>query len=127
MNRRGFFASLAAGISVAVAPSVFLPKLNPVHWKRVQSLWVPNPDWFNAPYEIALIVATPIPTSLDDLNSGNSKTIVFKRSDGFPPEHYRDHLRLCETTPVRLANDPLKGDGSITIIPPYRKVIQTDA
>jgi hypothetical protein len=54
MNRRRFF-SLVAG----VAPALFLPKLIAPVWKRTRGLadtrWEINPEWINAPFEIAWI------------------------------------------------------------------------
>lgn len=35
MNRRGFFRSVAALVGAAsVSPTIFIPKFEPVHWKR---------------------------------------------------------------------------------------------
>lgn len=56
MNRRSFFASLAALGAACSAPSLFLPKLERVHWKKVHSgLWVMNPEWVKAEYECYFI------------------------------------------------------------------------
>ncbi len=54
MNKRSFFKSLAlltAG-AVMAPPGLFIPKLEPVKWKRSQLRAVPNPDYHNALYEI---------------------------------------------------------------------------
>jgi hypothetical protein len=50
MNRRSFFATLALA-----APLLFLPKLEPPKWKRDRVLWVPNPEYVKAPFEIRFI------------------------------------------------------------------------
>jgi hypothetical protein len=34
MNRRGFFSQLASGILVASGPTLFLPRLTKVRWKK---------------------------------------------------------------------------------------------
>lgn len=54
MNRRTFFKSLAiaaAGFSILPSATSYDRK-----WAKANSdLWVPNPEYFNAPYEIAFI------------------------------------------------------------------------
>lgn len=55
MDRRGFFKSLAlmAG-AVSVSPTIFIPKFEPVKWKRAAQFthsWAINPEWVNAPFE----------------------------------------------------------------------------
>lgn len=57
MNRRSFFKSLALLGAAASAPAIFIPKLEPVRWKiiRPQTLWIPNPAYALAPFEIRYI------------------------------------------------------------------------
>jgi hypothetical protein len=51
MNRRSFLTGLCA-----VAPLLFLPKFESVKWKRTaQQLWVPNPKYATAPFEIRFL------------------------------------------------------------------------
>lgn len=59
-NRRSFFKSLALlGAAAAGCPGVFVPKFEPVKWKRTPSLgrelYVPNPEYYTAQYEIYYI------------------------------------------------------------------------
>lgn len=64
MNRRGFIAGMAA-----LAPLIFLPKIEPVRWKRSPAgLWQFetrvyhfNPEWTTAKYEICFVGAGPWP------------------------------------------------------------------
>lgn len=51
MNRRSFVATLLAGV---VAPLI-LPGAGR-KWKKVEDLYVPNPNWVNAPYEQEIIL-----------------------------------------------------------------------
>lgn len=55
MKRRSFLTGLCA-----VAPLLFLPRFEPVKWKRTQRIWVPNPAWFTAQYEICPVDLPPI-------------------------------------------------------------------
>lgn len=57
MNRRSFFASLAAGVAaISVLPSATTYARRWVVPKR-SLIAVPNPDWFNAPYEMVFAVS----------------------------------------------------------------------
>lgn len=50
MNKRSFIKSL---LLVAVAPAILIPKAKDAFkWKRVNDLWVVNPDYGTAPYEV---------------------------------------------------------------------------
>lgn len=55
MNRRSFLTGIiAAGISAAILPSALTYERT---WKKTaQGLYVLNPDWVNAPYEIRWLV-----------------------------------------------------------------------
>lgn len=49
MNRRSFFSSLGALVGAAsLSPTIFIPKFEPVKWKRIV---VPNKGWFVAEFE----------------------------------------------------------------------------
>ncbi len=52
MQRRDFIKTLALA-----APLLFLPKLEPVKWKRSlrSNLYVINPEWVQAKYEVSFI------------------------------------------------------------------------
>ncbi len=52
MKRRSFIAAILAG---AVAPGLFLPRLEQVKWKRSGDIWIPNPNWRLAEYELVTI------------------------------------------------------------------------
>lgn len=61
MNRRGFIGALGAVLAAAAAPQIFLPR-EPVVWKKVpvilhkrQGVWVPNPEYATAQYEIYFV------------------------------------------------------------------------
>ncbi len=77
MNTRSFLKSL---LVAAVAPSILLPKLNDsFKWKSLSTsgLMVPNPEWINAPFEIAFLI------------QDSPKGILFERSKevlNFPVE-----------------------------------------
>lgn len=63
MNRRGFFKAFSVlGAAASLSPMVFVPKFEPVHWKKIVKLdeWcaVVNPEWINAPYEVEFIGVT---------------------------------------------------------------------
>lgn len=50
MNRRGFFSTLAkavAGFTILPAATTYAR-----NWTPTENLWVPNPEWENADYEI---------------------------------------------------------------------------
>jgi hypothetical protein len=50
MERRNFIKAM---LLAAVAPSVLLPRLADHHrWKRTGNLWVRNPAWETAKYEV---------------------------------------------------------------------------
>jgi hypothetical protein len=56
MNRRSFFRDLALGLSAAV----FAPHaIDAFKWKQPAGakIWVMNPDWFTAEYELSFIPA----------------------------------------------------------------------
>lgn len=57
MNRRSFFTSLGAIVAAAAAPSIFLPKFEPVRWKPplIFKRAVPNPAYETARYELYFI------------------------------------------------------------------------
>lgn len=61
MNRRGFLKSLGLALGVAVAPQVLLSRApDAFKWKRASSgVWVLNPEWVNAPYEIGYWIVEP--------------------------------------------------------------------
>lgn len=63
MDRRGFFKSLAlmAG-AVSVSPTIFIPKFEPVKWKRpfLPIIFKRNPEWEIAQYEIRFIDLPPV-------------------------------------------------------------------
>lgn len=51
MNRRGFLTGmLKAGVAAA-----FLPGAGRL-WKRSEDIWVPNPEYVNAPYEVCFLM-----------------------------------------------------------------------
>ena len=54
MNKRSFLKSL---LTCAVAPSILLPTFKDAHkWKRTENfLFMPNPAWQDAPYEVAFL------------------------------------------------------------------------
>ena len=66
MNRRGFFKSLGLAIGVAaVAPAVLIPRASDAFkWKRASGIWVLNPEWVNAPYEIGYCWIDPDPRTI---------------------------------------------------------------
>lgn len=50
MNRRGFItAMLKAGVAAAVLP---IATTYARTWRRTEALWVPNPNWVTAEYQI---------------------------------------------------------------------------
>jgi hypothetical protein len=57
MNRRNFFKSLAkAAAGFAILPSAVTYART---WKRTSDLWIPNPEWKNAPYESSWLSLIP--------------------------------------------------------------------
>lgn len=80
-TRRSFFSTLALGLTGAIiAPSLLLSKSDDrFKWKRAASgVWVINPDYINAPYEIAFIYEAQTPTMMD--------VMIFRRDVELPPE-----------------------------------------
>jgi hypothetical protein len=51
MKRRSFLTGLCA-----IAPLLFLPRFEPVKWKRTERIWVPNPEYVTAPFHIEQIL-----------------------------------------------------------------------
>lgn len=50
-DRRSFFKSISLiGAAAVGCPGIFIPKLEPVHWKGDPRQRL-NPNWVNAPYE----------------------------------------------------------------------------
>ena len=47
MNRRNFIGTLLA----ATAGFTILPSAEKI-WKARKTMWIPNPEWINAPYEV---------------------------------------------------------------------------
>lgn len=58
VNKRSFIKSL---LVACVAPTVLVPRLKDAfNWKpSAENLWVPNPNWNNAPFEIAFYERLP--------------------------------------------------------------------
>jgi len=52
VNRRNFIGALGAVLAASAAPSLFLPRLEPVRWKRNALVWVPNPEYVHAQFEM---------------------------------------------------------------------------
>lgn len=89
MNRRSFFRTLGLGAAAAAA-QIYLPKFpDSMRWKvtrEASGIYVPNPEWVNAPYEVLFLVL------VDPASPGFDVTkvhpIVFKRgcfrSDEWP-------------------------------------------
>jgi len=58
MNRRSFFTKLGlAAATLAILPSATTYARNWVAPSKAlgRVLWMPNPEWVNAPYEIAMV------------------------------------------------------------------------
>lgn len=93
-NRRSFFAQLALGsAAIFTGPQIFLPK-EPVKWKRTPGLWIRNPEWVSAPYEILIVDAHPIydPSILQDalikggaVADDESSYLVGRSQTWYPP------------------------------------------
>lgn len=55
MNKRDFLATLAkAAAGFAILPAANTYKR--VWHKTAENIWMPNPDWVNAPYEITMYI-----------------------------------------------------------------------
>lgn len=81
MNRAGFFKTLGVlAVGAVIAPSLLIPKATPgFKWKRPDGvpgrrLWILNPDWVDAKYELAYY-----PTKLFYTNSDGA---VMTRESG---------------------------------------------
>lgn len=64
MNRRSFFTSLGAVAAACAAPSIFIPKFEPVRWKFIKPsmgrvLYAPNPDYIQAKYAVGWLFGFP--------------------------------------------------------------------
>ena len=68
-SRRSFFKSLGALVAgAAIAPQVFIPKADDCfRWKRHGEIWVVNPEWINAPYELSFIEFPGIAFAVDSV------------------------------------------------------------
>lgn len=54
MNKRSFLKSL---LTLAVAPQIILStSVNRFKWKRAGDLWIINPEYVNAPFEIGFLM-----------------------------------------------------------------------
>ncbi len=64
MNRRSFFTKLGlAAVSLAILPAATTYARN---WKKAQDLWVPNPAWVDAPYEVTWVAGVDMQAPLFD-------------------------------------------------------------
>lgn len=117
MNRRSFISSmLRAGVAAMVLPSATTYAR---HWVQPVSreLWVPNPDWINAKYEVLFYVSnSSIP---NDLWACYLRPFLWKRSEQrpVPPAEYHEldqrlSLPMRSNSPVF----PLEDD----VIRPYK-------
>lgn len=82
MNRRSFFRTLGLG-AAAVAAQVYLPKLpDRMRWKatRQGDIYVVNPEWVNAPYEVWFAFDPP-PAWMPGTDPTKVHPIVFKRGE----------------------------------------------
>jgi hypothetical protein len=62
MNRRSFFTKLGlAAASFAILPSATTYARHWVAPTTQRVLWVPNPAWVNAPYEVAYLSHITVP------------------------------------------------------------------
>lgn len=94
MNRRSFLASLAAA---AAAPQVLIATATDAfRWKKtVEGLWVLNPEWVNAPYEL-LILSELRP-------DGFNKTFLHHRWNAIPENC---NIILKDAYPLRYGYNP---------------------
>lgn len=100
MNRRSFFTSLGAIVAAAAAPSIFLPKFEPVRWKPplIFKRAVVNPAYETARYEFFYIDE---PMLVDRLI--------------FNPKEFTGRWRFL--MPPR--GNELTPDGKLVPVPPY--------
>lgn len=109
MNRRSFFKTLAtAAAGFAILPSATSYTRAP--WKRVirvEGLWIPNPEYANAPYEVAFYLQ----------ENGKPVGCLFHKFLGDPPTVPPNLRRVCETLPLRYKSPDFKSQP----IPPYIK------
>jgi hypothetical protein len=83
MNTRSFLKSI---LVAAVAPTILLPALKDSYkWVRpnTNSLYVINPDWINAEYELAFVYAH---------NPNLAMPIIFNKRGDYMPIIYKAHV-----------------------------------
>jgi len=67
MNKRDFLKSILIG---CVAPSILVASANDHYkWKKYNNIWIPNPEYITAPYEI-VFYASFFPLGLDKTYQG---------------------------------------------------------
>jgi len=97
MNRRSFFKTLAAAVAgtVVLPPAITFDRCwkTAASYKKVGGIWVINPEWLNAPYELSFL-----------RNQGFDRVspVLFKRPE-FPQIHAieNDPRRVSEGFPLR--------------------------
>jgi hypothetical protein len=120
MNRRSFFKSLAtAAAGFAILPSAATYTRAP--WKKVASgIWVVNPDYINAEYEISCFVNEASKTFYKD---GMADVYIALRNRNLEIEHEvpKDLRFINDPWPVRYHNkeDALLPDKNI---PPFKQL-----
>lgn len=81
-NRRGFFRSLAALVGAAsVSPTIFLPKFEPVKWKRGPEPFPFNPNDFYGVWQFVNYKQTPEGVWVEDSDGKIPLSTGFKRMD----------------------------------------------
>lgn len=118
MNRRNFLKSLAtAAAAFAILPSATSYTRAP--WKKVagSGIYVVNPEWLNAPYEIAFMFA---PGPVEECRHSIVPVYFSREGQEFP--ELPGHFRLKDPFPIR-QNSP----GDSIPIPPIIELSELKA
>lgn len=120
MNRRSFFQSLAVIGAAVAAPSLFLPRLEKVKWKKARGVYVPNPAYQTAPFEVFFIDMPPL---FDEaILAENDKAIFDKDLNVVGYLHERTRMESFFQRPPLLRYKLQEGTGKLVEVFPFIKV-----
>lgn len=84
MNKRSFLKSL---LTLAVAPQIILStSADRFKWKKTGDLWIINPEWVNAPYEVSFICSVRA-----------SHDLIKQIEEKYLPYRYDENMKLIPT------------------------------
>jgi hypothetical protein len=101
-SRRSFFGQLALAVGAAIAaPSVLVPLAKDAYrWKKTHSgIWIVNPEWLAAPYEIATILSR---NGLELVAMNRKLDYIELEVDSMWEERISAETRLRESFPIRM-------------------------